>query len=50
MAAAHRPLRLCVHDLGWQVEDDRLLLTFTLDRGGYATAVLRELCAYSSSP
>ncbi|MDH3758147.1 MAG: tRNA pseudouridine(13) synthase TruD [Gammaproteobacteria bacterium] len=41
--AAHRPLRLRVSDLSWDVEDDALWLDFTLPAGGFATAVLREI-------
>jgi tRNA pseudouridine13 synthase len=48
--AAHRPLRLRVADLAWQVDDDRLQLEFSLGKGSYATAVLRELCDCSAAP
>ena len=41
--AAHRPLRLRVAELSWDVEDDALWLDFTLPAGGFATAVLREI-------
>ena len=41
--AAHRPLRLVVSDLSWDIEDDALWLDFTLPAGGFATAVLREI-------
>lgn len=43
--AAHRPLRLRVSDLSWDIEEDALWLDFTLPAGGFATAVLRELAA-----
>lgn len=39
-----RALRLAVRDLAWQVEPGRLVVEFRLRSGGYATAVLRELC------
>ena len=45
VAAAKRPLRLRVRDLQWQIEDDALWLEFSLGRGSYATAVLRELAS-----
>jgi tRNA pseudouridine13 synthase len=38
-----RPLRLKVADLDWQLSGDKLLLSFALRRGSYATAVLREI-------
>lgn len=38
-----RALRLPVGELSWQIEDDRLTLTFFLPAGSYATVVLREL-------
>jgi tRNA pseudouridine13 synthase len=41
--AGHRPLRLRVSDLSWEIEDDALWLDFTLPSGGFATAVLREV-------
>lgn len=41
-----RPLRLPVRDLAWEFEAaDRLLLSFRLDAGSYATAVVREVAA-----
>lgn len=43
---AARPLRLLVKDLGWRIDDDALWLEFSLPRGGYATAVLRELATF----
>ncbi|MBW2494558.1 MAG: tRNA pseudouridine(13) synthase TruD, partial [Deltaproteobacteria bacterium] len=43
--AAHRPLRLRVPDLSWEFEDDALWLEFTLQAGGFATAVLREIAS-----
>ena len=41
---ASRPLRMRVQDLKWEIDGDALWLEFTLGRGSYATAVLRELC------
>lgn len=38
-----RALRLAVRDLEWQLADDSLEIRFGLSRGGFATAVLREL-------
>lgn len=38
-----RALRLVVHDLGWHIGDDALRLQFRLNRGSYATSVLREI-------
>jgi len=45
VAASHRPLRLPVRDLQWEVEADALWLEFRLGRGSYATAVLREVAS-----
>jgi tRNA pseudouridine13 synthase len=39
-----RSLRLPVQDLTSENSDNSLTLSFTLDRGAFATAVLRELC------
>ena len=41
--AGHRALRLRVHDLSWEIEDDALWLQFRLPPGAFATAVLREI-------
>lgn len=41
--ASSRPLRMRVRDLDWAIEDDALWLEFSLGRGSYATAVLREI-------
>ena len=38
-----RPLRMRVQDLQWEIEADALWLEFSLGRGSYATAVLREI-------
>jgi len=43
MQPASRALRLRVCDLHWHFEDDALWLEFGLARGGFATAVLREI-------
>ena len=40
---ARRALRLAVHDLKWELEDDTLWLDFWLTSGGFATSVLREI-------
>jgi len=44
--AAHRPLRMCVRDLRWIFDDHTVWLEFRLDRGNFATAVLREIVRY----
>jgi len=38
-----RPLRMTVADLCWQIEDEKLQLSFSLQKGQFATSVLREL-------
>jgi tRNA pseudouridine13 synthase len=43
VAAASRALRLRVQDLRWEIEDGALWLEFSLRKGSYATAVLREI-------
>ncbi len=45
--AARRSLRLAVRDLQATLERDALVLDFYLVRGGFATAVLREVADYS---
>lgn len=45
--ASHRPLRMRVGDLDWDVEEDAVWLEFRLRRGSYATAVIREIAAVS---
>ncbi|MGB5623729.1 MAG: tRNA pseudouridine(13) synthase TruD, partial [Gammaproteobacteria bacterium] len=42
-----RALRLTVADLHWSFEGAELVLGFSLCRGGFATAVLRELLEFS---
>jgi tRNA pseudouridine13 synthase len=44
--AARRPLRLCIHELKTEHSDETLRLQFTLQRGAFATAVLREIAIY----
>jgi len=46
--ASNRPLRMRVHGLHWDIQDDALWLEFSLGRGSYATAVLREICSTTS--
>lgn len=43
MDASSRALRLPVRELRWDIESDALWLEFNLPRGGFATAVLREI-------
>jgi len=43
---ARRALRLAVHNFEWQFDDGDLHLKFELNRGGFATAVLREIVYY----
>jgi len=45
MDASSRALRLPVRDLRWEIDPDALWLEFRLPRGGYATAVLREIAS-----
>ncbi len=45
--AACRPLRLRVAELEWEIEGNALWAQFTLGRGSYATAVLREIASVS---
>ncbi|NOX67710.1 MAG: tRNA pseudouridine(13) synthase TruD [Gammaproteobacteria bacterium] len=42
-----RALRLVVRDLNWEWRADNLVLEFSLFRGGFATAVLREILSYT---
>lgn len=46
MDQSRRPLRLALRDLAWKLEEQTLWLEFSLPRGGYATAVLREIAIY----
>ena len=43
VGADSRALRLRVQDLAWEIDGDRLWLEFFLRRGGFATAVIREI-------
>ena len=43
MDPASRSLRLRVSELSWRIDQDALWLEFELAKGGYATAVLREI-------
>lgn len=45
---ARRSLRLAVRNFSWERDGDTLWLRFFLVRGGYATAVLREIASYSA--
>ncbi len=42
---ARRPLRVCLQDPGAELVDGGIELRFALERGAYATSVLRELLA-----
>ncbi|MDH3533755.1 MAG: tRNA pseudouridine(13) synthase TruD [Gammaproteobacteria bacterium] len=48
--ASSRALRLRVYDLQWHIQAGALWLEFVLGRGGYATAVIREIAATSQQP
>ncbi len=50
VASDRRPLRARVSDLEWAIEDDRLRLSFTLPRGSFATALVRELVSFDEGP
>ncbi len=41
--AAYRSLRMPVHEFSWSLDADAVTLEFALRRGGFATAVLREI-------
>ena len=43
-----RALRFVIRELEWEIANDNLTLSFSLPRGGFATAVLRELLRYDS--
>lgn len=43
---SRRALRLAIRNMRWSFEGDALWLEFFLTRGGFATAVLREIAAY----
>lgn len=42
-----RALRAPVRELEWEFEQEQLIISFTLPRGSYATAVLRECLDYA---
>ncbi len=44
--AAFRSLRMRVRNLQWEFDEDALWLEFSLDKGSFATTVLRELVDY----
>lgn len=46
---ASRSFRLGVSDLDWMTEDGLLQLTFSLGRGAFATAVLREIASINDA-
>lgn len=46
MDQSRRALRLAVRDLQWELDARTLWLDFRLTRGGYATAVLREIANF----
>ena len=46
---SRRSLRLAVRQFEWAWDMDTLWLEFTLTRGGYATAVLREIADYADA-
>lgn len=43
MEGERRPLRIPLRELSAEMDDDGLLLHFSLPRGAYATSVLREI-------
>ena len=48
LRAARRALRMRVRELAWAWESDASVrLSFTLDRGQFATSVVRECCAWT---
>jgi tRNA pseudouridine13 synthase len=44
--ASRRPLRAAVSDLQWHIDGASLHVEFSLPRGSFATAVLREVADY----
>ncbi|MEQ8515177.1 MAG: tRNA pseudouridine(13) synthase TruD, partial [Chromatocurvus sp.] len=44
-----RSLRLPVRNLTREISDAAVVLSFSLDRGAFATAVLRELCEVAAA-
>ena len=49
VAAAHRSLRLRLQEFSWDCSRELLTLQFSLRRGSFATAVLREIAAISDA-
>ncbi len=47
--AAHRALRVCPRNLSWSRFGQGLRVEFSLPRGAYATAVIREIAEASSA-
>jgi len=43
MEGERRPLRVPLENVAWSVEDDFLLVEFSLPKGSYATSVVREI-------
>jgi tRNA pseudouridine13 synthase len=43
-----RPLRIRVRNMKWKIDEDTLWLEFSLGRGCYATAVLREIVRHDA--
>jgi len=46
MDQSRRALRLAVRGLGWEIDAPTVWLEFSLTRGGFATAVLREIANF----
>ena len=47
---SRRPLRAAIRDLEWEIDTAGVTLQFFLGSGSYATAVLREIFAYTTEP
>jgi tRNA pseudouridine13 synthase len=50
LAQERRALRCAVRDLGVEADAGTLTLRFSLGRGQFATAVLREICDFTAGP
>jgi len=50
MEQERRPLRLAARDMAWELSGDTLTVSFVLDAGSYATAVLREAVDTTTQP
>lgn len=46
---SRRPLHLCARELSWEKDADVLVLKFSLGRGQYATALLREIVRFEEA-